>query len=332
MSGRELHVASGQTAADTMRQALALSPSDVLVQRDQLAYGPLLPLAPLDRWRDTRQRFLAAMSPDARGFRFDASAHDLLTQAAQLASAVRITIWLGTGLADQVAFVWLVELCRLLGVDLERLRVVQFDTVGRGFEVVGAGVLSPDEWRAAPPPARFDAGMLDDASRAWAAVTASTPDALLGFTVESEARLPFIRRALTALLHQYPDVDSGLNAWEATLLRGVRDNGPRLTRVIGHALGEDMPLPDWPSDGYLWGRVLRLSAPTLGRPLLVLSGDTARMQATEVRLTTDGEAILAGRGHFIAWNGIDDHVAGIHLRSAVGDVWYRDGETLRRAR
>jgi hypothetical protein len=96
-------------------------------------------------------------------------------------------------------------------------------------------------------------------------------------------------------------------------------------------MGEDLPFPDWPSDNYLWGRVLRLSGPALRRPLLAISGDTSQMRATEVRLTAEGDDVLAGRGHFVAWNGIDDHVAGVHLRSAVGDVWYRNGETLVRA-
>jgi hypothetical protein len=96
-------------------------------------------------------------------------------------------------------------------------------------------------------------------------------------------------------------------------------------------MGEDMPFAGWASDGYLWDRLRRLGAASLARPLVMLSGDTSQMRTTEVRLTGDGAAILDGRGHFVEWNGIDDHVGGVHLRSAVGHVWYRDGETLVRA-
>jgi hypothetical protein len=171
-----------------------------------------------------------------------------------------------------------------------------------------------------------------EASRAWAAVAAATPDALLRFLGEGDHPLPFLRRSLRALLHHYPDAATGVNAWERELLRHVREDGPRLTRVVGFTMVEDLPFPEWASDGYLWDRLRRLGDPKLARPLVVLSGETSRMKTTEVRLTADGEEILEGRGHFVEWNGIDDRVAGVHLSSAVGDVWYRDGETLVRAR
>ena len=183
------------------------------------------------------------MSPDDHGFTFHSSARDLLTHAARLTSAARITLWVGTGLSEQLLVIWLVELCRLLGVDRGALRVVQFDSVGRGFEVVGTGALHPEQWRSGPVPAPLDAGMLEEASRGWAAVTAPTPDALLRYLAETGHALPHLPRALRA-----------------------------------------------------------------------------------------GDDLLAGRGHFVAWNGIDDHVAGVHLRSAVDDVWYRSGETLSRSR
>lgn len=54
---------------------------------------------------------------------------------------------------------------------------------------------------------------------AWEAVTASDPNRLLSFLAAREPRLPFLRRSLLALLHHYPDLKTGLNAWEYQLLR-----------------------------------------------------------------------------------------------------------------
>ena len=42
----------------------------------------------------------------------------------------------------------------------------------------------------------------------------------------------------------------------------------------------------------------------------------------------DGEAILAGRGNAVEWNGIDDWVAGVHLHSRNGRVWFHSKQTL----
>jgi hypothetical protein len=324
----EVHIASGDSAAGCLREVLRLDRAELLVNHDLLSCGPLPPLAPLDRWRAVRERFLIGLSPEGPGFSFEASDRDLLTHATRLTSAARLTLWIGTGLAEQLLLIWVVEVCRHLGADPARVQVVQFATVGRGFEVVGTGALHPDELRMAPEAVGLDERALDEVSRAWAAVTAATPDALLHFLADGDHPLPFLRRSLRALLYHYPDVQGGVNAWERELLRHVREDGPRLTRVVGFTMGEDLPFPEWASDGYLWDRLRRLGDSRLARPLVVLSGDTSQMRTTEVRLTADGEAILDRRGHFVDWNGIDDHVAGVHLRSAVGAVWYRDGETL----
>ena len=50
-----------------------------------------------------------------------------------------------------------------------------------------------------------------------------------------------------------------------------------------------------------------------------------------MHLTPHGEAILAGDGNAVEWNGIDDWVGGVHLDSRSGRVWFhRDGMLIRR--
>jgi len=50
-----------------------------------------------------------------------------------------------------------------------------------------------------------------------------------------------------------------------------------------------------------------------------------------VRLTPFGERVLAGEANFVDANGIDDWVAGVHLQSDAGRVWfYDDGQLVRR--
>jgi hypothetical protein len=140
--------------------------------------------------------------------------------------------------------------------------------------------------------------------------------------------LPFLQRALWSLLYHYPDLSTGLNAWEHQLLHYVREAGPRATRAVGYTMAHDMEVPEWMADTYLVARLHRLADDALHRPLVTLSGDTKHLRGTEVRLTQHGEAVLAGNGNVVEWNGIDDWVGGVHLDSRSGRVWFRHGQTL----
>ena len=223
--------------------------------------------------------------------------------------------------------VWLVALLRELGADPGRCRIIQFN-FDRKHEVVAVGVLDPSRFREHPQPTRLDETAIQEATTAWEALTAPQPDALLAFLTDHNRSLPFLRRGLSSLLYHYPDLSTGLNAWEHQLLRYVRDEGPKATRAVGYTMVHDMAFPEWMADTYLFQRLHRLADSDLPRPLLTLSGDTKRLRGTEVRLTQHGEAILAGKGNAVEWNGIDDWVAGVHLDSRNGRVWFHKEQTL----
>ena len=320
----DIHIAPGPSAAACLRQALGPHAGTVLVNQDLLSHGPLLRLEPLERWRDVRQEYLRILFGDEWSFAFADLPRDLLTNAQALRAAQRITLWIGTGLAEQLLLTWVVEWLRLLGIDLTNFRVVQFSRDARGYEIVGVGILHPSQFQEHPPPALLDQAALRELSAAWAAATAPTPEALLSFLSEGEHPLPFLHRSFFGLLNRYPNRQTGLNAWEHELLRFTRDHGPKATRVIGYTMAHDMDSPDWMDDSYLFRRLQRLADPALPHPVLELSGEGASMRGTDVRLTERGLDVLAGRGNFVEWNGIDDWVGGVHLDSKGGQVWFHD--------
>jgi hypothetical protein len=307
---------------------LALASDQILVHHDLLSCGPLPPLLSLDEWRDVRESYLQSLEVERAGFSFADCPRDLLTSCERLTRAATITLWLGTGLPEQLLLVWIVALLHELDADPARCRIVQFDR-NEGYEVVGTGVLHPSGFAHHPPATSLDAAAVDDALSAWAAVTAAEPTTLLALLGRaSRARLPVLQRSLSSLLYHYPHVDTGLNAWEHQLLRYVGEVGPKATRAIGHTMAHDMDFPEWMADSYLVERLHRLASDTLPRPLLSLSGDTTTLRGTDVRLTEHAEALLAGRGNAVEWNGIDDWVGGVHLESRRGRVWFRSGERL----
>ena len=163
---------------------------------------------------------------------------------------------------------------------------------------------------------------------AWTAVTAPEPDALQTILRARERTLPFLQRSLFALLYRYPGLRTGVNAWEYQLLRYVREQGPKATRVLGSTMAHDMDFPDWVDDGYLFQRVHRLADAALPRPLLTVMGETQTLRGTLVHLTRDGEDVLAGNANAVEWNGIDDWIGGVHLDSRHGRVWFHEGHTL----
>jgi hypothetical protein len=220
-----------------------------------------------------------------------------------------------------------VALLRRLDADPERCRVVQFDR-HESHEVVAVGALQPSGFAQQPPATSLDVTAVDEALSAWAAVTSTQPTELLAFLGRKTCALPLLHRSLSSLLYHYPHVDTGLNAWEHQLLQHVGEFGPKAHRAVGYTMAHDMGFPEWMADSYLFERLHRLANEDLPRPLLTLSGDTTTLRAAEARLTEHGEALLAGRGNAVAWNGIDDWIGGVHLDSRSGRVWFRREQTL----
>jgi hypothetical protein len=327
MLDTEVHIVAGSSAAACLQEGLALSPDQVLIHHDLLSCGPLPLLDSLEDWRDVRETYLRSLDIEEPTLLFADQDRDVFANRERLRSTRTITLWLGTGLAEQLMLVWVVALLRRLEVDAGRCRVVQFN-VDRKHEIIAVGVLDPSRFKEHPQPTRLEEGAIQEATTAWEAVTAPEPDALLAFLADRQRSLPFLQRGVSSLLHHYPDLSTGLNAWEYQLLRYVRDEGPKATRAVGYTMAHDMGFPEWMADSYLFWCLHRLAESTLPKPLLVLSGDTKRLRGTEVRLTQYGEAILSGKGNAVEWNGIDDWVAGVRLDSRNGRVWFHREQTL----
>jgi hypothetical protein len=81
-------------------------------------------------------------------------------------------------------------------------------------------------------------------------------------------------------------------------------------------------------DVWLFQRILRLGDPSLREPAIEVGGSRTQYRDTTLRLTPLGERILDGHANFVDVNGIDDWVAGVHLQSDTGRVWFRDEEKL----
>jgi Domain of unknown function (DUF1835) len=271
---RTIHVSCGDTS---LTEELSISRKDLVCLRDKLSCGPLGSLDDLESWRAMRQAYWDHTEGEPRNPRKQRRRpkywirNDLLGASDRLADATEVVIWLGTGLADQLAFAWMPQLLRALGVRPEILRVVQFERTSGGKPIPHLGILSRNEFRKHPAPHPIDGEELADLDRAWGAVTASDPAELIRFLDQVSSPLPRLRAALSKILRRYPDIRSGLNRYDAQLLMSTRDDGPVAARVIASSMRalyyeED----DCIGDIWLFWRLRRLADPTLPHPAVIL--------------------------------------------------------------
>jgi hypothetical protein len=246
-----------------------------------------------------------------------------------LTTSGAVTAWLGTSAADQLALAWLCTLMRIMALDLERLRVIQFppDFIhGRRHTLLGA--LRPEQVRRHPSAVQLSRAELATIDEAWAAVTADTPEALVDFTRSSDEPLPILRRALQELLYGYPDVESGLSRWDSVLLHSAATYGPNAVHVIARTMAAGGRDNEPVGDTWLYWRLRRLASTSLLHPLLELSGDPFDIRTVNIRLTNAGQAVLRSETTALTLNGIEDHIGGVHLSSNLNRVWVNDRGSL----
>ena len=314
----------------------AITPGErVFVTLDNLSCGPLQPIDDLAAWNARRLAFWRSISD----YQPAEDADEFLGDTADLIAARRIVIWLGTSLDSQLALAWLPALLRAVGASPEQIDVIQFQRNHRGVEILDLGMLNPEQFATHPALTTLTRDDLAELERTWSALTAHEPDALEAALACDYEPLPFLKRALRALLLRYPERRSGVNATERRILHWIRRDPPRAARIIGEVLGEVYDVAragrtaglDLCGDVWLFQRILRLGDPSLPEPAVAIGGSRRYYRDTTLRLTPFGEQVLDEKRNFVDVNGIDDWVAGVHLQSEMGRVWFNDDGHLRRA-
>ena len=298
----------------------------MLVNEDQLSCGPTPATDDLGVWRSVRESFMKDMYAEWPDFSFDEYAgHGLLMNAERLGHEGIIVVWAALGLPDQLLLAWVIFLFDRLSLDFSKLRVVQFETLRPRQRVLSMGELSPESIRnCSPKPRRLDLDDVEELRRAWRIYTSDDPSALSWYAAGGSSR-PGLHRAVSQLIHRYPDVRSGVGVWDQSLLRYVLEEGPAAARVVGFTFGYSESL-DCVGDAYLFRRLIGMANARLASPLISVTGGTRTMRGCEMRLTAFGQSVLSGQANNVHENGIDDWIGGVHLRKDF--VTFRDGDRL----
>ena len=245
MTSDAVHILPG-FCTDAARDAIGVQ--RVFEMGDHLSCGQLQPLVDVSAWQAARLSFWRSITGWDRP-----GDCDLVGDTADLVHARRIVLWLEPSLNDQLTLAWLPALLEAVGASPEHIDLIQFPTSS-------IGISSLDPYAAPPPPMTLSPRDLDELRRAWNALVAPEPGALLAAVHSDYEPLPLFTRALRALLLRYPRRFSGVNAAELRLLEWSRGRAPA-ARIIGEVLGELVRGVDLCGDDWLFRRLLRLGAP-----------------------------------------------------------------------
>jgi hypothetical protein len=322
-----LHVVLGDHAAETFRDTFD-SDDRLLVDQDVLSVGPTRPCESIAAWNAMRHghwtRMLPILMQEHRP-----SPKNLLDHLERLRTAERVTIWCASSVSEQLFVAHVIHRAIEAGVDARRISIVQFETLpNRSARVLGIGELNAGQLAQHPEATPLSSEALRHYRAAWTALTADDPTLIEKFGDSHPDAPAALRHAMSCLLRRFPDRQSGITYWDRELLEDVRKHGPHGARVIGHALVKNFQDADLVGDWYLFGRMLRLGDTGLPARLLEMTGNTSQMRATEVRLTPFGADVLDGKAANYPVNPIDEDVAGVHLSSASGPLWFNDNGRL----
>lgn len=322
-----LHIVLGDSAGGIFTRVF-FARDRLLIDQDVLSCGPTPPLTEdLVAWSQLRLDYWTSFVAGKAGEHVH-SRFNLVDNAMRLRNAERIHIWAATGVSEQLFIAFVISLTKLVGGDLEKIALVQFEKIGTK-RVTGLGELDEAQLREAPEPVPLTSVMARQYLDAWSALTAPNPRMLVGFSQTHPDANNWLKLAMRLMTRRFPDKRTGLCYWDQALLSRVEKLGPGVSQIIGYTMAETYEFGDLVGDWYLFGRILKMRSAK--NPLLKLEGDLQSLRNTEATLTPFGEAVLNGEASNYPDNPIDDWAGGMHLTSAENQVWFNDGGRLVRA-
>src|SRR5512134_316180 len=326
-----LHVHGGSVLLEQLRAAGI--PGEFLEWVDVLCRGPTPAAVTPREWRHLRARFLDEAFGVAEDEAYQRAAAQDAALERGLAEHDEVVLWFS---ADW--FCQAILLCLLARLDAgeadkgsgSRRATVSLVCIGEYPGVAERSCvlafLSAEQLRGqlrARVPVTPDHTKL--ARRAWDALCAPSPVAIVDLLREPMTLLPFAREGLARHLRELPATGSGVSLTERNVLMELSKR-PRSALDLFPAVAarEDR---QWITDtmfAHVLRGLARGPAPlvTLDPPDALRPPTADGLRRTQVAITAVGQDVLAGQSDWIALAGIDRWVGGVHL---TGDrVWRWD--------
>lgn len=286
-----------------------------------MTFGPLVPTDEPEQLLRLRHRYWCRTGIAERGYRPPEKRS--LRKLLQASDHVEIMI-AGEG-REQIFLLGLANLLRQTAREGRLVQLFQYPTKKHWHSLA---MLNLEALSERPKPKLIDGNFLALLEEIWDVIDSNSPEALFAFQndhTEIDA-LPYINRAIDDLISSYPRVDSGLTLAQERLLKATPMEWTNSARVVGNAMVGDHPDGRSFGDGILFLTLIGMADQNQSNPAIELRGDRRTMRGCEVRLTNFGQAFLGSEINQVSANGIDTWVAGVHLNSAEGRVWFRNSD------
>jgi hypothetical protein len=312
-----LHITNGDSAAEGIRQGAI--PGDIVPWRDVLHDGPVPGGLSIDELSRVRAEYLASSGLG----NMDELTEQFAKRNAALARSreySQVILWFEHDLYDQLQLLQVLDWYASHDGKNVPLTLICIGAYPGVPKFTGLGQLTGAQMRPLlERRRRITEVELSLAATAWAAFTAPDPKQLAALARGNTAALRFLRSALVRHLEDFPQVHGGLSRTEKQLVEVVRD-GMHTPFEIFIAAQEREAAP-FLGDTSVWAILKHLSSGQA--PLLEWQGGdfklpgggkpNAEFLRQTVHLTELGKEVAAGRADWVAINGIDRWLGGVHL-------------------
>jgi RNA polymerase sigma factor (sigma-70 family) len=307
---RMLHVLNGDSTRGIMERSEI--PGAYTVWADVLHEGPVPADLDDDQFREVRLRYLSAMDRWVKADQGEAQYRAWDARLASFAEYDEVVLWFEHDLFDQLILIrhldWFAR--RDLGrTTLSLICIGEFPGI-EGF--AGLGQLSPDQLASLlGTRQRVTVRQTELGRAAWRAFTSSDPTSIVRVLERDTSALPFLAGALVRFLEEYPAIGSGLPRTERQILDALARG---LTTPVDLFLdSQKLEERIFMGDATFWLRLEHLASGP--RPLVRLIGQPTHRAFPKraVELTDDGRRVFAGDADWIALDGIDRWLGGVHL-------------------
>jgi hypothetical protein len=308
-----LHIYNGDSTADTARAADI--PGEHLSWREALVCGP----APADLAENEFIEIRAHHLATSYNVPVDKCRAELLAMHEALATFAEhdeVVLWFEHDLFCQVQLLYLLNWFAARELGLTKLSMVCVDKFPGVQPFHGLGQLNQEQLLSLfPGRSRIAGPQLELATKAWEAYSASDARSLIALLRTDMSALPFLKDALRKHLERFASIRNGLGRVENTALALVPAGHSKFRSLFPAFARRESGYGFGDAQVYLAMETMM----TVRKPLLIQQNrnhwikDSAQMLLASFEVTEDGKAVLAGQEDFVATNGIDTWLGGIHL-------------------